>query len=217
MTPEMVTIFINVCTVLGTAAGFVSIFLAILIYRRQMTASTKATADAAQWNISHQKTINEIENVLAAQYKNNDDPVYPDPLDARLRPKAEDEFKHALQEAGAKLDMDNLLWRQKTAADGRPGNLGWFVETPSPKYTQRWFVRRAKNLTVRPAVPRDYLEAWESETGLDPTDIEVDYRENQGRGNHPWFVSTYDGDVWRLSKGGRGNDGVSVTKIQSAE
>lgn len=126
-----------------------------------------------------------------------------DPLNA-------DELLMYLHRSGADLEGHEVRWRRKRRSDGEArGNLGWFAESPKG---ERWFVRKGRGEpTVRRAVPRDLLAKWQAVTGLDPTAIRLDYR--VGGGNASWYVETYDGDTWRLSRGGRGKSEPTVSFV----
>lgn len=129
---------------------------------------------------------------------------------ATLEPKDAAAYVEVLKAAGINVSYPDLKWARKVRGDGGRGNLGWFVEDSSGK---RYFVHRGRGGTVRPALPRRFLEAWETASGRRPTEIELDYQTGVGRGNHAWYVRTYSGDTWKLSAGGQGKSGITVTKI----
>lgn len=61
------------------------------------------------------------------------------------------------------------------------------------------------------------IEAWEEKVpGATPEDIRIDYQTGAGRGSHAWYIETYDGRTWKLSKGGAGVSGVTVTEVSAA-
>lgn len=126
------------------------------------------------------------------------------------KPSNAHELLTYLHRHNADLEGDTVRWRRKRRSDGEArGNLGWFAEAPNG---ERWFVRKGRGEpTVRRAVPRDLLAAWQEATGLDPTSIRLDYR--VGGGNASWYVETYDGDTWRLSRGGRGKTEPTVSPV----
>lgn len=119
-----------------------------------------------------------------------------------------------LQARGARLDFDRLTWRKKTVNPPRRGNYGWFVYSDTDG--ERWFVHSGRTISARRAVPMERIEAWERNTdGVSPTDIRLDYRIGTGKGSHAWYIETYDGRTFKLSKGGAGVTGVTVTQIDT--
>ncbi|MEV8336986.1 hypothetical protein [Leucobacter sp. NPDC077196] len=114
----------------------------------------------------------------------------------------------------AQLDPTQVTWERKTSETGdQRGNRGWFVSPISEDRNDRWFVHRGVKEKVRPAVPKDFLEAWTTTTGLSPRNIRLDYRTTENT-NAAWYVETYDGRTWKLSKGGRGaRDTIHVTQL----
>lgn len=129
------------------------------------------------------------------------------------RPRNVDDYLEALRSASVSIDASKAVWKKKARSSGeRRGNLGWFVEDGREK---RYFIHRGRTTTVRPAIPRSMLEAWEKKTKRDPKEIELDYQTGAGRGNHAWFVRTYDGKTWRISRGGQGKIGPTVTELES--
>ena len=128
------------------------------------------------------------------------------------RPSKEDAYIAALNRRDTGLNTQSLRWRRKErpAAVGARGNLGWFVEDTDPNNNDRWFIHHGRGWTVRPAVPRDLLELWKKNTGQNPQEIRLDYQTGSGSGNHSWYVETYKGDTWRLYKG---NGGAKCEKL----
>lgn len=121
------------------------------------------------------------------------------------------EYVQDLRNEGLPLDYANLTWKKKVRCTGdRRGNLGWFVDDGGDK---RYFIHRGRKTTVRPAIPRRLLEAWEDETGREPCEVELDYQTGVGRGNHAWFLRTYDGTTWRVTQGGQGRRTPTVTEL----
>jgi len=114
----------------------------------------------------------------------------------------------------AKLDFERLKWRKKTTIPPTRGNYGWFVYSDTDG--ERWFVHSGRTTSARPAVPMERIEAWERKTlGFSPADIRLDYRIGTGKGSHAWFIETYDGRSFKLSKGGAGVSGVTVTQVDT--
>lgn len=120
-------------------------------------------------------------------------------------------YVDALKARGIALDYDALRWKRKKRFKGEGrGNLGWFVDNLDGR---RYFVHHGNRTVVRQAIPRDLLDAWKAETGKDSQEIELDYQTGRGPGNHAWFVRTYDGDRWRITKG---KGSVVVTSLDRA-
>ncbi|WIE65277.1 hypothetical protein DEI99_001750 [Curtobacterium sp. MCLR17_036] len=113
------------------------------------------------------------------------------------KPDWEDEAIERLRAKHADLDFASLHWKRKTPQPPVPGNHGWFVETPGR--TTRWFVRKARGMTVRKAMPRDFLDRLEIEQGVEPRTIALDYQLRQ-HGLAAWFARTYAGDLFRVSR-----------------
>ncbi|WP_104088580.1 hypothetical protein [Arthrobacter sp. GMC3] len=129
---------------------------------------------------------------------------------AGAKPAYADEVVEALRELNAKLNFDDLRWRRKIPSPPMRGHHGWFVESNSNGNYERWFVRRANGLTVRKAMPRDFLEALERE-GVDPRVIKHDFQlTNHGLAS--WYARTYSGALWKVARGNRNlSGGISVT------
>lgn len=123
-----------------------------------------------------------------------------EPQDEHATPSYKAEAIEKLKAKGADLDFDKLEWKRKVSNSPLRGNHGWFVE--SPKSTARWFVRRARGMTVRKAMPRDYLEKLEQDTGLSPRSIALDFQLKQ-HGLAAWYARTYTGDLFKVVRSNR--------------
>lgn len=150
----------------------------------------------------------EEEAVLESDVEADPDPE-PAADDASV-PRSQEEFVEALKKAGANLEWNNLKWDKKAPPSGGRGNLGWFVQDKS--HNERWFVHKGRGVGVRRALPVDRLQAFEEQTGQKPTDIRLDYQVKLG-GNSAWYVETYAGQFFKISKGGRGKSEITVTPI----
>lgn len=127
-------------------------------------------------------------------------------------PRKEEKYIEELQSRRLPLDLRNLNWKKKVRCDGdQRGNLGWFVDDGGEK---RYFIHRGRTTTVRPAIPRRLLDAWEQATGRKPCEVKLDYQTGTGRGNHPWFLRAYDGTTWRISSGGQSKTTPTVTELE---
>ena len=120
-----------------------------------------------------------------------------EPTGERQKPTYEAEAIELLKVKGADLDFDNLEWKPKIADPPLPGNHGWFVE--SPNKPARWFVRRARGMTVRKAMPRDFLRKLEQDKGIPPQSIALDFQLKQ-HGLAAWYARTYSGDLYKVAK-----------------
>lgn len=141
------------------------------------------------------------------------DPVETFREEALTIPSYADEAIESLREHRAKLDFDDLRWRRKTPSKPMKGNHGWFVESGSGKRGERWFVRKANGLTVRKAMPREFLDALEKEAQLNPSEIKLDFQLSD-HGLAAWYARTYAGALWKVSRSNRNSDaGISVTPV----
>ncbi|MEV8183652.1 hypothetical protein [Specibacter sp. NPDC078692] len=117
-----------------------------------------------------------------------------------------------LQKRGANLTFENLLWRPKIPLPAMRGNHGWFVESKDGTNPERWFVRKAKGLTVRKAMPREFLDALETQAPLDLREIKHDFQ-LRDHGLAAWYARTYDNVLWKVSRSNRNaSAGISVTR-----
>jgi hypothetical protein len=130
------------------------------------------------------------------------DPDVPEPaaLATRLedaKPRYEQEAIAKLRAKHALLDYDNLRWQAKKPEPPQPGNHGWFVESPSLPNSGRWFVRKAKGMTARKAMPREFLRALETDQGVNPRTIALDYQ-IKGHALAAWYARTYEGSLYKV-------------------
>lgn len=126
-------------------------------------------------------------------------------------PREAAKYKNDLRDEGVDLDFDNLKWSKKVRCNGESrGNLGWFVGDLGDA---RYFIHRGRSTTIRPAIPKSLLTAWRQETDKEPCEIELDYQTGTGRGNHAWYIQTYDGTTWRVVRGGHGKKTPTVTRL----
>lgn len=109
------------------------------------------------------------------------------------------------------LDPGRVRWDKKINENEGRGNLGWFLtDLTSGK---RFWIHRGREWYVRKAIPLGALEEWKKSSGLSPRAIDLDYQVGEGRGNHAWYVRTYSGETWRMTRGGRGNSGWNATRL----
>lgn len=126
-------------------------------------------------------------------------------------PAYADEVIAALRERDANLNFDDLRWRRKIPIPTMAGHYGWFVESASGGNNERWFVRKAHGLTVRKAMPRDFLEALEKDGDLNPQHIKLDYQQSN-HGLAAWYARTYSDYLWKVSRSNRTGD-IRVTSV----
>ncbi|NUT72361.1 hypothetical protein [Pseudarthrobacter sp. C4D7] len=131
-------------------------------------------------------------------------------------PAYADEAVAQLRSRKANLNFDDLIWRPKSTYPVTRGNHGWFVESESGN-GERWFVRKANGLTVRKAMPREFLDTLEEKAPLDPREIKHDFQLTD-HGLAAWYARTYSGDLWKVSKSNRNaSAGITVTREESEE
>lgn len=137
--------------------------------------------------------------------------------DSSAEPAYADEAVAQLRNRKANLNFENLIWRSKTTIPATRGNHGWFVESASGGGGERWFVRKANGLTVRKAMPREFLDMLEQKAPLDPREIKHDFQLTD-HGLAAWYARTYSGDLWKVSKSNRNaSAGITVTREDSDE
>lgn len=207
-----------------------TLLVAVLVYSRQSQDHTVWTRGDSTWKQTLDKAVKELGDAVSAvdemvrglaekqadaenQQVEADSEPEPGGIDGATRQRAlREELTQSLRHRGVQIHVSRLAWKKKTRCNGdHRGNLGWFVDDGGDK---RFFIHRGRTTTVRTAIPRPLLEAWESHTGRTSCEIELDYQTGAGRGNHAWFVRTYDGGTWRITKGGQGKNEVTVVEIE---
>ncbi|WP_144671584.1 hypothetical protein [Arthrobacter sp. U41] len=194
--------------ILGAGAAIAAIVLTFTIAYQQ-----NADTDNLR------RILVKIEEQTATQDYGSSTPSLPEDSDADTSqeeslelPSYAEEAVRALRERGAKLTLDDLRWRRKITPQPMTGNHGWFVESNSARDGERWFVRKARGLTVRKAMPRDFLEAWEEQTGLAPSEIKLDFQLTD-HGLAAWYVRTYSDVLWKVSRSNRNaSAGINVSR-----
>jgi len=133
-----------------------------------------------------------------------DEPTPSESESESAQPSAKPDWEEAaitrLKAKGADLDFGSLQWKRKMPKPPLPGNHGWFVESPGGN--SRWFLRKARGMTVRKAMPRDFLDQLEREQAVDPRTIALDYQLSQ-HGLAAWYARTYAGDLYRVTRPNR--------------
>lgn len=199
--------------VLGACGAVAAIGLTFIIAQRQ-DAETKGLQDVVEQ--MHQLLRDVAERDSAQDYTPalTATPAAEAPLDD-IAPSYREEAIEALRAHGANLDFDHLLWRQKKPMRDLRGNHGWFVETEGNPADGRWFVRKARGMTVRKAMPRELLESLEGKAQLDPREIKLDFQTKE-HGLAAWYARTYSGDLWKVWRSNR-KPGVRVEKVETSD
>lgn len=121
----------------------------------------------------------------------------------------------ALKRAGADLDFEELHWEQKIPESAKPGNYGWFVHSKAGTSVARWFVRKANGISVRRAMPQDFMDALCEREGISPRSIQHDFQMKR-HGNASWYARTYSGKLYRVWRANRsGGKGIQVEFVES--
>lgn len=200
--------------VLGAVTAIIAIWLTFLIASRQAVESgeLRTTVEdvkeavtqiqALQRRAAERDSEQEYEATGEAEPEGESDrPEYSDEVIARLKAK------------GASISAETASWRRKTPKPALPGNHGWFVEGRDPTKPGRWYVRRAHGLTVRKAMPRDFLETLQNREAVDPRTIKLDFQLKE-HGLAAWYARTYDGDLWKVWRPARGwGGGIKVERV----
>ncbi len=199
--------------VLGAATAAFAIALTYIIARRQgqesatlagVVEKVNGTVDGTKETVQDVKDLLERSATLIRQIAERDsaqdyNPELADdePSEGMVKPSYESDAIAKLRTNGADLDFDHLDWKAKLPDPLLPGNHGWFVE--SPGRTARWFVRRARGMTVRKAMPRDLLDKLEEEQAVNPRTIALDFQLKQ-HGLAAWYARTYSGELYKISR-----------------
>lgn len=192
---------------LGAGAAIAAIVLTFTIARQQNTDTEKLRELS---ETSKQLLIKVVEQTADKVYS----PTAHEE-DSSAKPSYESEAINALREAGANLNFGSLRWRRKVPLQPMQGNHGWFVESNSVESGERWFVRKANGITVRKAMPREFLNALRDKAPLDPRDIKHDFQLTD-HGLAAWYARTYSDVLWKVSKSNRNaSAGINVTREDS--
>lgn len=170
--------------------------------RNLLKAYLEADAEAAYGSASESPDESATDESLDGSNANSEAPGY------------KDEAIESLRNNGANLDFNNLRWKQKVKLENSRGNLGWFVETPNRN--ERWFVRKAKTLTARKAMPRHFLNELDTQHNVKPPEIRHDYQ-LKDHGLAAWYARTYDGKLWKVWKPNRNSSGQILTEDVTSE
>ncbi|WP_162621971.1 hypothetical protein [Microbacterium suaedae] len=199
---------------LGAITAVIAIWLTFMIAGRQdaEAAVLKEIVQRSEEMIREIKEQSSEQDYEGPASEADDEDELPTPTGG---PSYRDEAIEALRAHHAPLDFDGLEWRAKEPLPALPGNHGWFVESPGLPSAGRWFVRKARGMTVRKAMPRDFLEALEQEAPIDPRRIKLDFQIKE-HGLAAWYARTYGGELWKVWRANRNaTAGVQVEKIES--
>ena len=227
---------VAVVAALGAATAVIAIWLTFIIARRQdaeagtlknvvLQVRTAVTGVDRAVERMHEllKQSSQMIREMAERDSAHDyeDPVLESSVEAPAAdasaPQYRDEAIAALRASGAPLNFDALEWRAKEPLPPRPGNYGWFVESPGSPSGGRWFVRKARGMTVRKAMPREFLNVLEKEAPLNPREIKLDYQIKE-HGLAAWYARTYSGALWKVWLPNRdANGGVRIEKVEDEQ
>lgn len=211
-------------TAIGAAAAAFAIALTYIIARRQgqesatlatVVAKVDGTVSGTQDAVRDVNELLQTSTSLIRQLAERDsaqeyepESVDDEPSQELARPSYEADAIAMLKTRGADLDFNRLEWKPKLPDPPLPGNHGWFVESPGG--TARWFVRRARGMTVRKAMPRDFLDRLEAEQRVNPRTIALDFQLKQ-HGLAAWYARTYSGELYKVSR----SNGVAGQPIRT--
>jgi len=223
-----------VAGLLGGLTASVAIVLTYVIAYRQAIESSElsdtvtkidtAVSDLAEANERlYQLTLSAAENDSAQAYESDEDDAADAPSldvgDEDLGESGGDEPTYAaealarLRRAGSALTQASASWKRKVPDPPLRGNHGWFVESNDPVSAERWYVRKGRYWNIRKAMPREFLDALESEKRVDPRTIKLDFQLKE-HGLASWYARTYDGVLWRVWKPNRSADlGVQTARV----
>jgi len=225
-------------TVAALAVSLVTLGVAVGIYRAQRRMDEDWQNSDRTWKGGKDEQIATIYAIVAelqqrpsaaAAAKAEDDQITADPSpepgdDGAAAPGQEhqppdvDGYVEALRRRlpqGA-LDWGHLIWEKKVRPDGARGNFGWYVHDRSGLH--RYLIHRGHGEpSIKEAIPPDYLHAWQETSACRPEDVRLSYQTAQGKGNHSWYVQTYDGREWRIAKGGRGKTKPTVIALDNTD
>lgn len=221
-------------SVLAALTAAVAIVLTYVIAYRQAIESSElsdtvtkidaAVSDLAEANERlYQLTLSAAESDSAQAYEGDEELASDAPVvsvDRESLAESDDneppyasEALARLRSAGSMLTTANAFWKQKVPDPPSRGNHGWFVESNDPAITERWYVRKGRHWNIRKAMPREFLDALESQRGVDPRTIKLDFQLKK-HGLASWYARTYDGSLWRVWKPNRSaNLGVQTEPV----
>lgn len=133
--------------------------------------------------------------------------------DAAGEPPYAAEALERLQTIGSTITSATASWRLKVPEPAIRGNHGWFVESKDPASTERWYVRKGRHWNMRKAMPRELLDALETQHGVNPRTIKLDFQLKE-HGLASWYARTYGGDLWQVWKPNRNAElGVRTKRV----
>lgn len=203
---------------LGAATAVIAIWLTFLIASRQADESSdlQATVSSVDEAVSQMRTllIAMAEQQSAQQYDPPEEEEEPEPQSDAGRPDYSDAVIEKLRADGFPITQESAGWRRKLPLPLQPGNHGWFVESTDPGTPGRWYVRNARGLTVRKAMPREFLDELEKQKSVDPRTIKLDFQLKE-HGLAAWYARTYSGDLWKVWRPARKwSDGIKIEQVE---
>lgn len=199
---------------LGAATAVSAIWLTFLIASRQAEESSDLRATVSSVN----EAVKQMQELLLkmAEQESAQDYEAPGEDEAEAeaeRPDYSDVAIERLRAEGVVITADHVIWRRKQPSPALPGNHGWFVELDNSTTQGRWYVRKAHGLTVRRAMPRDFLDALKETKSVDPQTIKLDFQLKE-HGLAAWYARTYSGDLWKVWRSARKwNDGIMIDRV----
>lgn len=200
--------------VFGALTSTIAIVLTFVIAYRQARESSALNATVTKIDDAvselgeanerlYRLTLDIAEQASAQSYESAEDDAADDSApDATGRPPYEVEALQRLQTIGSTITPATASWRQKVPDPPIRGNHGWFVESNDPASTERWYVRKGRYWNMRKAMPRELLDALETQREVNPRTIKLDFQLKE-HGLASWYARTYGGDLWRVWKPNR--------------
>ena len=193
--------------VFGSAVAAVTIVMTVVIWCEQKLESAR----------SHKLLIAVKEQTSRKDYGVDGEMgvVSSESQSTARKPSYEAEVIDALKNAGVDLKPEELQWDRKIPESGKPGNYGWFVRSSDKNSVARWFVRKANGISVRKAMPQDFLDALREREGISPKSIQNDFQvKNHGLAS--WYARTYSGKLYRVWRANRsGGKDIQIELVES--
>lgn len=215
--------------VLGVITAIFAILLTLIIALRQFKESDElkttignmnmAVSDIEAGNATQRDlTLKISEQLSEIDYSSTpNEGVGDEYIEDTDRPEYSNEAIGILSKIGSRITEDTAIWKKKIPAIPTSGNHGWFVESMDPNNSERWYVRKGRGWTVRRAMPRELLDAFERDAQVNPKEIKLDFQQKE-HGLASWYARTYSGDLWRIWKSNRNQGkGIQVERVDTVD